>query len=179
MASMWKLRKEHDELLPRIGDLLLIADRVGDAPADTLHEMIDDIYDFLAAHLIPHAQAEDAILYPAVETVTGSPGSTATMSRDHIEVARMTEELRRIRGDLEHAASGYVQERELRRLLYGLYAIVRLHFAKEEEILVPLLERGLTDEQAARMFVEMQEEERSRNAAATERVRPGSRTLHA
>ena len=40
--------------------------------------------------------------------------------------------------------------------LYGLYAIVKVHFAKEEEIYLPILEARLTPEEAARMFEEME-----------------------
>jgi hypothetical protein len=45
---------------------------------------------------------------------------------------------------------------ELRRLLYGLYAIVTLHFAKEEEVYLPLLDRALSDDEAAAMFQSME-----------------------
>jgi hypothetical protein len=33
----------------------------------------------------------------------------------------------------------------LRRILYGLYAIIKLHLAKEEEIYLPILELRLLD----------------------------------
>ena len=48
----------------------------------------------------PHAKAEDAVLYPEVERVTGAPGATATMRREHVEVERLTAELERIRKDI-------------------------------------------------------------------------------
>ena len=49
-----------------------------------------------------------------------------------------------------------LQIKELRRVLYGLYALVKVHFAKEEEIYLPLLDARLTPEDAHRMFEEME-----------------------
>jgi len=37
---------------------------------------------------LPHARAEDEVLYPVVEEILGATGATATMSRDHVEIAR-------------------------------------------------------------------------------------------
>jgi hypothetical protein len=48
-------------------------------------------------------------------------------------------------------------QRELQRTLYGLYAIIRLHFAKEEEVYLPLLDAGLTPAEADDMFRAMHE----------------------
>ena len=42
----------------------------------------------------------------------------------------------------------------LRRVLYGLSAIITVHFAKEEEIYLPILDARLAPEEAHRMFLE-------------------------
>jgi iron-sulfur cluster repair protein YtfE (RIC family) len=44
----------------------------------------------------------------------------------------------------------------LRRVLYGLYTLVKVHFAKEEEIYLPLLDSKLTAEEAHAMFEAME-----------------------
>jgi iron-sulfur cluster repair protein YtfE (RIC family) len=41
-------------------------------------------------------------------------------------------------------------------VLYGLSAVIRVHFAKEEEIYLPILDAGLTPEEAHRMFEAME-----------------------
>ena len=99
------------------------------------------------------AQAEDEVLYPVVARVMGSPDATATMRRDHVEVVRLTDELdrlSRILGDDESVGNELANE--LRRALYGLSAVVSLHFAKEEEVYVPVLEDGLTPRDADELF---------------------------
>jgi hypothetical protein len=69
------------------------------------------------------------------------------MIRDHVEVGRYIQELRQLR------ESPLLQDnRSLQRVLYGLYAIVRLHFAKEEEVYLPILDERLSPEGAAEMF---------------------------
>ncbi|MGZ9262923.1 MAG: hypothetical protein ACXW6V_25945, partial [Candidatus Binatia bacterium] len=41
---------------------------------------------------------------------------------------------------------------ELRRVLYGLYSVVKLHFAKEEEIYLPILANHLSEGDAHELF---------------------------
>lgn len=159
------LRDEHKELWPNIEVLRTTADTVGEAPLEALQRGVDDAYDFLARHLIPHAQAEDRALYPVVQKVMGAPEATATMSRDHIEVGRLTEELGALRAQLAGAASiSATQAKGLRRVLYGLYALVKVHFAKEEEVYLPLLDARLTAAEAQRMFETMEDAAREAKA---------------
>jgi iron-sulfur cluster repair protein YtfE (RIC family) len=117
---------------------------------------LDTALAFLRESLIPHAQAEDAVLYPRVEQVMQAPRATATMSRDHAEVVRLTADLERV-GDSLQGAPDPERHRELQRILYGLYGIIRLHFAKEEELYLPLLDAGLGSAEAAEMFRAMHE----------------------
>jgi iron-sulfur cluster repair protein YtfE (RIC family) len=156
MSLTQPLREEHQELLPRIEQLRAVADRVGDAQVEALQHDIDDVYAFLTTHLIPHAQAEDAALYPVVGKVMGAAQATATMSRDHVEVSRLTGELAALRPALGTNSLGSQQAKDLRRVLYGLYALVKVHFAKEEEIYLPLLESRLSQAEAREMFEAME-----------------------
>ncbi len=150
------LRDEHKELLPHIELLCTVADSIGEAPIESLRRGVDEVYVFLTHHLPPHAQAEERALYPVVGRLMGAPEATATMSRDHVEVGRLTEELGSLRSHMVGAGVGASQEKVLRRVLYGLSAVVRVHFAKEEEIYLPILDAGLTAEEAHRMFEAME-----------------------
>lgn len=167
------LRAEHRELLPHVAHLAETADLVGERPASELRSALDEDLDFLQNHLIPHAMAEDVALYPEVDraigsTVPGSHGATATMRRDHVEVVRLTEELAAAARNLAAGGGGGVDlaaaERRVRRLLYGLHALVSVHFAKEEEVYLPLLDRTLTPEAAHELFERMEEAARAAKA---------------
>ena len=145
------LRDEHKELIPNIEQILKVADSLPDAPQEQIRDGIQEVYEFLAYHLIPHAQAEEAALYPVVQQVLGSPEATHTMSRDHVEVGRYVEELDELRQDLSSRNT-----KSLQRVLYGLYALVKVHFAKEEEVYLPILDERLSPEQARDMFEAME-----------------------
>jgi iron-sulfur cluster repair protein YtfE (RIC family) len=156
MSLTQPLKDEHAELIPHIGALAAAGDAVGHVSIAELTTLVDDSYEFLNDELIPHAKAEEAALYPVVQRVTGSPDITATMERDHIEVGALTEELAVLRQRLtttteldDDLANG------LRRVLYGLHHVVKLHFAKEEEVYLPILEAHLTEAEAEQMFADM------------------------
>ncbi len=149
------LRDEHKELLPHVETLKAAADQVSEALSERAWKNIQESYEFLAYHLIPHAYAEDQALYPVVQRVMGANQATATMSRDHVEVGRLTEELK-TRLPLQPGRLRADEVADLRRVLYGLYSLVKLHFAKEEEIYLPLLDARLTSAEASKMFAAME-----------------------
>ncbi|HET9476838.1 MAG TPA: hemerythrin domain-containing protein, partial [Dehalococcoidia bacterium] len=116
----------------------------------------EEAHAFLVHHLIPHAIAEDRVLYPVVERLMGAPGTTATMSRDHVEVGKFTAELGALKEKIAQSGATETDLTELQRLLFGLYGIVKLHFDKEEEIYVPILDKGLSQAEATEMFEAME-----------------------
>jgi hemerythrin-like domain-containing protein len=95
--------------------------------------MVRDIRRFLVEDLDPHEQAEDATLYPALARVLGGNDPTATMSRAHAEIAHYIRRLGHVIDDTEPDGPDEDDILEIRRLLYGLHAILVLHFAQEDE----------------------------------------------
>ncbi|HAX69047.1 MAG TPA: hemerythrin domain-containing protein [Anaerolineales bacterium] len=163
------LRDEHKELFPFVDQIRQAADLIGDAPVAEILRGVEEVYDFLAHHLKPHAEAEEAALYPVVQKVLGSPDATKTMSRDHVEVGRYIEELATLKKDIGGATLTAEQVKSLRRVLYGVYALVKLHFAKEEEVYLPILDRRLTPESAQEMFEAMEDAAHKAKHAAHDR----------
>jgi iron-sulfur cluster repair protein YtfE (RIC family) len=157
MASITQpLRDEHKELYPQIELLRQTADVVNESLTTQAHDRIEQAYNFLTRQLVAHAHAEEAALYPTVQKIMGSDLSTATMVRDHVEIARLTEELDSLRVHKSQLTITSIQTAALRRVLYGLYAVLKLHLAKEEEIYLPLLDSKLTAEEAKSMFETME-----------------------
>jgi iron-sulfur cluster repair protein YtfE (RIC family) len=146
------LRDEHKELIPHIENILKVAESLPDASLEEIRQGVKEVYEFLAYHLIPHAQAEDAALYPTVQKAMASPAATRTMSRDHVEVGRYVDELADLQNDI--SARNF---KALERVLYGVYALVKVHFAKEEEVYLPILEEKLSSEEAREMFEAMEQ----------------------
>jgi hemerythrin-like domain-containing protein len=149
------LREEHKQLAPEIERLRIAADSVGEGTLERLRREIDKIQDFLTHRLLPHALAEEEVLYVTVGTFYGTLQATATMSRDHAEISRLTEQLRRLRSDLMGSSLDTEKANELRLVLYSLYALVKAHLAKEEEVYFPLLDARLSEEEAHQLFHKM------------------------
>ncbi len=149
------LRDEHKGLLPKIELLKATADAIAEGPTAPFAQAVEGAYHFLMGHLLPHAKAEDKALYPVVAKVMGSPKATMTMSRDHAEVERLIEALERLLPGVQGKALNKSDAISLRRVLYGLHAIIKLHFAKEEEVYLPLLDASLNAAEAKAMFAAM------------------------
>lgn len=125
---------EHEQLRDALEQLRNSADRLVDgADADALHSVARS-YALLTERILPHERAEETELYPALAAPLHSSEATATMSRTHAEIQRLTD---RIGTHLQLAeAAGTIQPQQrddLLACLYGLYAVLRLHFVEEEE----------------------------------------------
>jgi uncharacterized protein (DUF2249 family)/hemerythrin-like domain-containing protein len=150
------LRDEHRELLPHIDELRALGDAVGSAREEDVRARLAGVIDFLQQHLLVHAGAEERVLYPTVARLMGAPRATATMSRDHVEVQRLTAGLAAMQTAIGIGGADAAQTAELRRLAYGLHALVTVHFAKEEEVYLPLLDAHLSAHEARELFAAME-----------------------
>jgi iron-sulfur cluster repair protein YtfE (RIC family) len=148
------LRREHAELRPHLAELDRLPAHLGDWNTDSparLHAIVE----FLQDHLMPHARAEEAALYPAVEEAMQAPGATDTMRADHGEIARRIDALATLVTSIGAGPPSDGQAEQLRAQLYGLSAVLQLHFAKEEEVLLPVLDAHLDAGDAAQLFARM------------------------
>jgi soluble P-type ATPase len=125
---------EHDEMRDTIGLLREAADRLAAGNNPAALQALARVHTVLTDQILPHEQAEEARLYPALAGPLGSGEATATMSRTHAEIQRLSD---RISAHLGRAqARGAIQPDQVDDLLaclYGLYAVLRLHFVQEEE----------------------------------------------
>jgi iron-sulfur cluster repair protein YtfE (RIC family) len=148
------LRAEHRDLFPHVTELRTAADAISSWDADTPNRITKAVT-FLRDHLVPHAQAEEAVLYPIVERLQDAAGSTATMVADHLEIVTRIEALVPVIEAFSQRSPAEADANDLRARLYGLEAILELHFGKEEEVLLPVLDAHLSDADAAALFEQM------------------------
>ena len=125
---------EHDRMRD---DLSLLRDAAHQVSAGGGAEAMGTLRaadDFLQDTLLPHEDAEDSALYPALSRPLGSAEATATMSRMHAEIHRLAQRLHSHR-EMADAAGTVTAEQsdDLLACLYGLYALLCLHFVQEEE----------------------------------------------
>ena len=124
---------EHRVLRPDISHIRTVADALGTVPGADALVMVHRVHRFLVDEVAPHEEAEDATLYPVLARVLGGNDPTGTMSRAHVEIAHQIRRLGRVLDEVDPAGLGDDDVLELRRLLYGLHAILELHFAQEDE----------------------------------------------
>ena len=76
--------------------------------------------------LIPHERKDDTHVYPAIAQLIGGDDPMAAMSRTR-EIQHLTRLLNRIESHLPLEGPDPATVVELRRVLYGLDAVLRLH----------------------------------------------------
>jgi hypothetical protein len=135
-----RFRAEHRELVGLLDRVRAVADRIGRLPPPMALAEVTAVHRFLVERLLPHEEAEDKLLYPLVAELLGGEDPTAPMSRAHAEIAHLTRLLGGVLADLGPAGPEAEDLTDLRRILYGLHAILRLHFAQEEEAYLSLLD---------------------------------------
>ena len=124
---------EHRTLRPDLARIRDVADHLdAGRPAESIARL-RDVQRFLVEELDPHEQAEDHDLYPVLARVLGGNDPTATMSRAHVEIGHLIRRIGSVIDDLDPDGPDNDDIIELRRLLYGLHAILQLHFAQEDE----------------------------------------------
>ena len=133
------------EVLTRLAadhrETLALVERVRDV-ADDLEEVADlqQVRQLLAdldSTLLPHERAEEAELVPALARITGSADATGALSRSHAEIEHQVAALHRL---VDETTVDSETVTDVRRTLYGLYSVLRLHNALEEETAFALID---------------------------------------
>jgi len=131
-------RGEHRTLLAGVDDVRQVADRLEwSTPADARGDL-EAVTAFLTSRLLPHEHAEEQQLYPRLAAMADGQDPTAPLISAHREIERLVALLDRLVDGLPTDGPRPGDRLELRRVLYGLHAILRLHFAQEEELYLGL-----------------------------------------
>lgn len=121
-------RQEHEELLSHLEHIALAAREVARLGSAERGVVVGRIVDFLRGTLVPHAKAEEEVLYPEWAKLVGFADAAVPMVHDHDAIVARIDRL-------ERASLDDVDT--LQELLYGLYALISVHFRKEEDIQLP------------------------------------------
>ncbi len=130
-GEVGRLKREHARLLPLVGQLASLADRADVMPPPRLRKELGELNAALKSEVLPHESEDDARLYPRVARLIGGEDPLAAMSSTHREIFRLSRVVERLAAT---APDDPIPLAELRRTLYALDAILRLHFSQEEEI---------------------------------------------
>jgi len=121
-------REEHRQLVEHIEHLAEAARQMPQLTRDERAALRDRVLAFLRGTLLPHAAAEEEVLYPEWAGLVGFADAAVPMIHDHEAIVARVERL--AGADADDVAS-------LQQLLYELHALISVHFAKEEDIQLP------------------------------------------
>ncbi|MFL6126745.1 heavy metal translocating P-type ATPase [Actinophytocola sp.] len=132
-----RFRAEHAELADARAAVRGAGDALSTGLTTDADTRIRAAHRVLVDRILPHERAEERELYPAVAPLVGGREGIAPMSRSHAEIERLAARLsRHLTGPLTAD-----QVDDLRATLYGLDAVLTLHFAQEEQDYFVLAER--------------------------------------
>jgi heavy metal translocating P-type ATPase len=133
-----RLRAEHRELAPALARIRPLADRLGTMPPGEALAELRRTRAFLLETLLPHEEAEDREVFPFLARSVGNDDATAALHRTHTEIFHLVRFIDRLVSEIAPEGPGPEDLTDLRRVLYGLDAILRLHMAQEEELYLAL-----------------------------------------
>jgi len=137
--STQALRERSSELYQQVEPVRALADSVSTAPASELRAGLDRLDTFVSTALLTHVSA--------LREALGDP-EDSSLAMDLAHLGTLAGEVSWLRKRLSSHDMTSGSANAVRRVLYGLYALLRVHFAKEQEIYLPLLE-GRTERDPA------------------------------
>jgi hemerythrin HHE cation binding domain-containing protein/haloacid dehalogenase-like hydrolase len=128
-----RFQDEHREFAPQLLRIRAVADRLDTyTPAEARAEL-EQIRWFLLERLPQHEREEEAAVYPVVAQLMGGEDPMGSMERAHMEIEHLARVFGALFSDLPAEGPGPDDLVDLRRVLYGLHAVLRLHFSQEDE----------------------------------------------
>jgi len=110
---------------------------------------------FLQGTLLPHVGAAEATIYPELERMFQNRHSMTPMRREHDELRRLISAYSAIVEQTSGESLPRDRALALRRLLFGMYALIKVHLAEEEEYL-RIVEHGVSEDSAAILAAAME-----------------------
>ncbi len=132
-ARVRSLIAEHGSLGVVLDRMRALADRLGDGDGPALRSELVAVEAELQ-RVLAHERADESLLHPEIAPLVGGRDPLAAISRAHREIAHLGRRFARGVAELSPDGPRAADVAELRPILYALEAILRLHFAQEDEI---------------------------------------------
>jgi heavy metal translocating P-type ATPase len=130
---------EHGDLLPEVAELAELAGSLESLSAEEARVALQRVRELLDTRLLPHEQREQSDAYPALRALMPSEDPTTPLIQTHHEIRRRARLFSRLLERLPERGPGREDLPDLRRALYGLHAVLTLHFAQEDELYASVL----------------------------------------
>jgi hypothetical protein len=137
------LASEHGVLRPRLAEFVALAAELDTLPPAEARARLTTVRELLERQLLPHELEEQRTAYPTLGALYGREDPTGLLVQTHQEIRRRVRLFARWLDALPPEGPGPGDLPELRRALYGLHAVLTLHFAQEEEVYSALEGEGV------------------------------------
>lgn len=143
--------EHHERIITMLDGLPALADMLDERPRPArFEERFNSAHTFITGTLVPHVEVVEATIYPELDRLMQNRHSMAQMRREHDEINGLIERMGTFREAIKADALGQAGSIGLRRVLYRLYAMLKVHIAEEEEYL-RVLEHNLSKEEQAEL----------------------------
>jgi len=129
-----KLVSAHRTLRTRVNELASLAARLDVLSPAEARIQLSLVRTMLDEELLPHEREEERTAYPVIGQMLGDEDPTGPLTQTHQEIHRLARLFGRLLDHLPDDGPRPEDLHDLRRALYGLSAILSLHFAQEDEL---------------------------------------------
>jgi hemerythrin-like domain-containing protein len=134
--------EHHDLLLHHVNALPAMADGLLTATAADARRSLADTAAFLTGTLLPHIDAAERTIYPELERMFQNRHSMAPMRREHEEIRRLVGVFGTAVAQVGSGPLTLGRCLAIRRVVFQLFALLKIHLA-EEEAYLRIVERAV------------------------------------
>ena len=155
MHTLTEAERRHTlQLMTEIDRLPALGDGIEHAPVEEIETRLRQLNEFLTGVLLPHAEAQEKTLYPQMERILQNRHSMTPMCREHEKIRELVGRVGAFRIH-SHGIVNASEALELKRLLFPLYALLKVHLAEEERY-AAILEHNVAEDQATELATALQ-----------------------
>ena len=127
--------EHHERILAHVDRMPEMADALLTASADDIRGKVIATYEFLNGTLLPHIDAAERSVYPELERMFQNRHSMRPMRDEHDEIRRLVGEYGKLSAELRDGRVTLGRSLALRRAIFGLYSLLKVHLAEEDAYL--------------------------------------------
>ena len=147
--------EHHERLIAHVDQMPAIGDHIGTHPTAEARAEVRDLVAFLTGTLIPHMDAAEHTLYPELERILQNQHSMTPMRREHAQMRHLVDDLVQLRDHIGERPPTTREIVALRRSVFSLYALLKIHLT-EEELYLRVVDHGVTEEVAGVLAAAME-----------------------
>lgn len=142
--------EHHAKIRPHVDRLPELAEMIGTVTPEAFATSFETECSFIVGQLVPHMEAIETTLYGRLEEVMDGRHSMEPMRLEHERLRALVRSLCQYAELVAAGSLTAADEIGLRRVLYRLYAMLKVHLA-EEELYLGVLDHNLSAEEKDRL----------------------------